>query len=294
MFSSLSFNQRPRRFWNDRADPDFNPGNAASLTNHGRNPALAPEVSTPSRRIDAAGRPVGILLFPVSVGLIAAAIIGVFFGIGFWLLASPARKTIGDSGRDPSRLNDNALKASGAAVVEFAGEMEILPSAAAKSHSGLALDQGPAAADVAPPQQNNVTQELSPAPPSGEPPVETTSVRQSVSSAAVSPAYLMPLPSSPAVAAPDGALSAGTKAPSAHDGRSAHARTVSRHSRPHSARGAPTLTPPRSLLAQTITPPQTSSSGQTRTRGQTEPADQALTPPRVDQPDPFAQRVWNK
>ena len=244
---------------------------------------MVAEVSTPSRRTNAAGRPVGILLFPVSVGLIAAAIIGVFFGTGFWLLASPARETIGDFGRDPSRLNGDAFKAGDAAVLELAGEMQTPDSAAVNLTPGSPLDQGSAAADAAPPQQNNVTQELSPAPPSGEPPVETTSVRQSVSSAAVSPAYLMPLPSSPAVAAADGALSAGSKGPSARDGRSAHA----------SAHGAPTLTPPRSLLAQTLTPPQTSSSGQTRTRGQTEPADQALTPPRVDpQPDPFAQRVW--
>jgi hypothetical protein len=153
--------------------------------------------------------------------------------------------------------------------------METLPSAAANLTPGSPLDQGPAVADAASPQQHNVTQELSPAPPSGEPPVETASMPQSVSSAAVSPAYLMPLPSPPAVTAADGALSAGSKGPSARDGRSAHARTVSRHSHPHSA-----------------TLPQTSSSGQTSTRGQTKPADQALTPPRLDQPDPFAQRVW--
>jgi len=280
MFSSLSFNQLARRFWNDRK--------------HGRKPAVAPEVSSPSRRTNAAGRPVDILLFPVSVGVIAAAIVGVFFGIGFWLLASPASQTISDSGRDPSRPNGNPLKASGAAVLEFAGEKETLPSAAANLTPGSPLGQRPAAADAALPHQNNGMQELSAAPTNGEPPVETASVPQPVSSAAVSPAYLMPLPSSPAVAAPDGALSAGTKGPSARDGRSAHAPTVSRHSRPHSDHGAPTLTPPRSLLALTLTPPQTSSSGQTRTRGQTKPADQALTPPRVDQPDPFAQRVWNK
>ena len=172
--------------------------------------------------------------------------------------------------------------ASGAAVLEVVGETATAHSAAANLTPGSRLDQGSAAADAVPPQQNNVTQELSPAPPSGEPPVETTSVPQSVSSAAVSPAYLMPLPSPPAVTAADGALSAGSKGPSARDGRSAHA----------SAHGAPTLTPPRSLLAQTLTLPQTSSSGQTSTRGQTKPADQALTPPRLDQPDPFAQRVW--
>jgi hypothetical protein len=152
----------------------------------------------------------------------------------------------------------------------------------------------PAAANAASPQQNDIMQEPSPASASGEPLVETASVAQPVSSAAVPPAYLMPLASPPAVTAAESAPSAGTRGPSARNGRSAHAGKVSRHSNPHSARGAPTLTPPRSLLAQTLTPPQTSSSGQTRTRGQIKPADQALTPPRVDQPDPFAPRVWNK
>src|SRR6516225_8416811 len=101
MFSSLSFNQRTRRFWSGR--------------NHERKPAVVAEVSTPSRRTDAAGRPVGILLFPVSVGLIAAAIIGIFFGTGFWLLAPPPSEPITASSRDPSRPNGAALKTSGAA-----------------------------------------------------------------------------------------------------------------------------------------------------------------------------------
>ena len=275
MFSSLSLNQLARRFWNERAEPDFGPRNAASLTNHGRKPAVAAEVSTPSRRTNPAAPTVGILLFPVSVGLIAAAIIGIFLGTGFWLLASPASETITASSRDPSRPNGAALKTSGAAELKVAGATETPRSAAVNLIAGSPLGQGSAAADAVPPQQNNSMQEPSPGSPNGEPPVETASMPQSVSSAAVSPAYLMPLPSPPAVTAADGALSAGSKGPSARDGRSAHARTVSRHSHPHSA-----------------TLPQTSSSGQTSTRGQTKPADQALTPPRLDQPDPFAQRVW--
>jgi len=225
------------------------------------------EVSTPSRRTDAAGRPVGILLFPVSVGLIAAAIIGVFFGTGFWLLASPARETIGDFGRDPSRLNGDAFKAGDAAVLELAGEMQTPDSAAVNLTPGSPLDQGSAAADAAPPQQNNVTQELSPAPPSGEPPVETTSVRQSVSSAAVSPAYLMPLPSSPAVTAPDGALSAGTKGPTAPR-RPQCSRSNS------IATSTSAVRPQRTYVDTSViapSPRQSSSPGQTRTQptGQT-------------------------
>jgi hypothetical protein len=241
MFSSLSSIQRARRFWNERAEPDLGPRNAPS---HGRKPAAVPEISTPSRCTNAAGRPVGILLYLASVGLIAAGIIGVFFGTGFWLLASPASETITDSGRDPSRPNGDALKASEAAL----GATETPDSAAVNLIPGLPLGQRPTAAEAAPPQQNNVMQELPPASPNGEPRVETASVPQQVSGAAVSPGYLMPLAGPPAVIAEDGALSAGTRGPSARDGRSAYARTVSRHSRPRSARGAPTLRPPQSAL----------------------------------------------
>jgi hypothetical protein len=228
MFSSLSFNQRTRRFWNER--------------NHAGKPSGAGEISSPSRRTNAAGSSVGILLFPISVGLIAAAIIGIFFGTGFLLLASPAGDTITASGRDPLQPNGAALKTSGA-VLRLAGETETPHLAAVNVIAGSPLGKGSAAADAVPPQQNNITQEPPPTPPNGEPPVETASVPQSVSSAAVPPAYLMPLASPPAVTAAESAPSAGTKGPSARD-RGAHARTASRHPHPRSDRGAPTLTPP--------------------------------------------------
>ena len=226
--------------------------------NHGGKIAVVPEASRPSRRNDAAERPLGILLFPVSAGLVAAAIIGVFFGTGFWLLASPASETISDSGRDPSRLNVNALKA-GEAVLRLAGATETPHSESVNVVPGAPPGRRRAAAEAAPPQQNNSMQQLLPAPANGEPPVEMASVPPPASSAAVSPAYPVSLASPLAVAAADGALSAGTKGPSARDGGSAHARTVSRHWHPRSARGGPRLTHPRSLFAQTLAPPQTSS-----------------------------------
>jgi hypothetical protein len=219
-----------RRFWNER--------------NHAGKPAVVPQVSSPSRRTDAAGRPVAILLYLASVGLIAAAIIGVFFGAGFWLLTSPASERITDSGRDPLRPNGDALKA-GEAVLRLAGATETPRSAAVKLIPGSSPGQGPAAADAAPPQQNNVMGELSAASPNGEPSVQAASVPQSVSSAPVSLADPVPLASPPAVAAADGPLSTGNRGPSARDGRSDHARTVSRHSYPRSARGAPTLKRPQ-------------------------------------------------
>ena len=251
MFSSLSLNQCAHRFWNQRAEPDFSPENAASLTNHGRKHPVLPKISTPSRRTDAAGPPVGILLYLVSVGLIAAAIVGIFFGTGFWLLASPASETITVSGRAPSPPNGDASKA-GAAVF---GETETPHSAAVNLIPGSPPGQRPAGVGVAPLQQNNIMQEPSPAPPNDEPPVETASVPQRVSGAAVSPAYPMPLASPPAVIAKDGALSAGTKGPSARDGRNAYARTVSRHSRPRSARSpCPGRTGSLNVLATGLAP----------------------------------------
>jgi len=190
---------------------------------------VVPEVSLPSRRTDAAGRPVGILLFPASVGVIAAAIVGVFFGIGFWLLASPAREPITASDRGPWRPNGDALKAGGAAELEVAEETETPHLAAVNVIPGSPHGQRPAAADAAPPQQNNSMQELPLAIANGGPPMETASVPQPVTSAAVSPAHLMPLASPPAVTAAESAPSAGTRGPSARD-RGAHARTASRHS----------------------------------------------------------------
>jgi len=241
MFSTLSSTQRARRLWKKCAEPDFGLRNAPS---HGRKPAAVSKISTPSRGTNAAERPVGTQLHLASVGFIAAGIIGVFFGTGFWLLASPASEAITNSGRDPSRPSGDALNASDAAL----GETETPHLAVVNLIPGLPLDQRPAVGEAPPSRQNNVMQELPPASPNGEPRVETASVPQRVSGAAASPAYPMPSAGPPAVVAEVGALSAGTKGPSARDGRTAHVRTVSRHSRPRSARGAPTLTPSQSAL----------------------------------------------
>jgi hypothetical protein len=199
MFSSLSFNQPARRFWKNRAEPDFGPGNAASLMYRGRKPAVVTEVSTPSRRINAAGRSVGILLYLTSFGLTAAAISGILFGTGFWLLASPVSETITDSGRGPLQPNGNALQAT-ETVLKLTGETETPHSAAVNLIPGSPLGEDPTVAAVAP-QQNKIAQELSPASPSSAPPVEPTSVPQPVSGAAVSPPYPIPLASPPAAAA---------------------------------------------------------------------------------------------
>jgi hypothetical protein len=55
-------------------------------------PTLVARTSTPRRA--ARVLPVGILLYLLSVGIVAAAIVGVFFGIGFFLLAQPMESMI--------------------------------------------------------------------------------------------------------------------------------------------------------------------------------------------------------
>ena len=55
-------------------------------------PALVARTSTPRRAAKAL--PVGILFYLLSVGIVAAATAGVFFGIGFFLLAQPMESMI--------------------------------------------------------------------------------------------------------------------------------------------------------------------------------------------------------
>jgi hypothetical protein len=113
VFSSLSSSELVRRFWNEHVEPVFGPRSAPRSTTRGRKLTLEPEVSAPSRRTDAdaARSPVGILLYLVSIGFVAAAIIGVCFGVGFFLLASPAAETIADFDRNPPNVYANASDA---------------------------------------------------------------------------------------------------------------------------------------------------------------------------------------
>ena len=232
---------RPIRKIVDGAPGALPPELAKPLTRW-QKPTPVPEVSAPSRRTDAARPPVGVLLYLVSVGLVAAAITAVCFGIGLFLLAPPARETITDSERYLARAHGNAPDAGRAAVM------------------------------------------------AGELPAETASVSEPASSSAVSPPAPTPLPSSPRSVV----FLGGAKGHPARYGRGAHARTASQHPRPRSARSAPTLTPPPSAVAQTLTPPQTISFGQLLTQLTGKPVDHAPTPPQPEPADPLAQRVWNK
>ncbi len=64
------------------------------LVDIGRKRLLPALGEAPAPRRAATAVPVGILLYLASVGIIAAATIGVFFGIGFFLLAQPTKAMI--------------------------------------------------------------------------------------------------------------------------------------------------------------------------------------------------------
>jgi predicted lipid-binding transport protein (Tim44 family) len=84
IFANLSFDGLARQFRKGRAEPD----------RAGCAKRLAPGASPPTRPTAAAGRPVGNLLYLVFAGLVASVTIGVFFGIGFFLLVQPRSEVI--------------------------------------------------------------------------------------------------------------------------------------------------------------------------------------------------------
>src|SRR5271155_1907115 len=61
-------------------------------------PREAPPTSAPSRRASAERPHIGSVVYLLLVGLVAAATIGVFFGIAFFLLAQPKDKTFAGAG----------------------------------------------------------------------------------------------------------------------------------------------------------------------------------------------------
>jgi hypothetical protein len=84
LFSSLSPDEVALRLRNERVEPDFGPPSAPRpMIQRGNQIA---EASSPSRCSDDTSLPVGMLLYLASVAVVAAAIIGSFFGSGFFLL----------------------------------------------------------------------------------------------------------------------------------------------------------------------------------------------------------------
>jgi hypothetical protein len=302
MFATPSLDARLRPA---KAEPEFslrgaprsrdpmtasNPGMLLGTEDAGAMPVTStPRSAVSRRRITAAGRSVGNVLYLVLIGAVAIAIIGVFFGSGFLLLAPPARETVADAGaRDGKspRPHGGAPRADGESAL-ISREMAVPQStavAAAVPDSPLA--QPTTVAKAAPPQESNEAERFPPAP-SNAAPSQTASEPAPASSPMDAAAPPTRSASAGPSSAQDSVLPAGAKHRQTRDGRGNHTHVASRHSHPRSARSDQALTPPTG---------HTGSFDQliTQLAGQTKPIARSLTPPSAEQPDPFAQRVVSK
>jgi hypothetical protein len=111
-------------------------GMLSDIGSRRRLPSLVARTSPP-RRV-ASALPVGILLYLVAVGIVATATVGVFFGIGFFLLAQPteamnANAGTGEHGSDTKRRVWHALSKASSTSGDIASvpiEPQIARSAA--------------------------------------------------------------------------------------------------------------------------------------------------------------------
>jgi hypothetical protein len=143
LFSSLSRDEVALRLRNECVEHDFGPpSEARPMIQRGNQ---IPEASSPSRCSDEASLPVGMLLYLASVAVVAAAIIGSFFGASFFLLRSIAGEAITDFDYDPRRVYGGTPEADREAVLvsretgmSHSVVVDVLPS-------GSPLGQHPAA-----------------------------------------------------------------------------------------------------------------------------------------------------
>jgi hypothetical protein len=295
--------QEPRR--PERAEPQLFPASgvrpidppvadaqvASPVGTGGHVPVLSPTPFAPDRL--ATGKPelpASTLAFLALVGLVAIGVIGASYGIGFSLLSGPARQIVA-SGPKSAPLPVPISPAAGTTHVTATGAAISDPPAAPQ----------PAAAAVTAPPPIKAVQTVPPAVPSSVSPP---------------PAIPAPKPASPPAASPVAARDAAPPPPSPRKAASYHAagHPPSRHLQPEHRRTASREAHFRSdrddASRQSLTPPpdQTQSFDQlvSQLTRDTQPADQApparralpagqfqdqtLTPPRPDQPDPFAGR----
>ena len=191
-----------------------------------------------------AALPVGGLLYLVLIGLVAAAIIGAFFGAGFLLLVHPGKETVADTGtRDPPRLDGDAARAH----IEdppASRESGLSNSAPVAAPPGSPLAQ-PAAKAEAPSQQSETAVSSPPGAPSSHPPARTALEPPRGSGSPGLSASAMPLARPAPFSAADVPAAGATKSRPIRDGRSHHSQTASRHWHPRSVHSAAALTPPQ-------------------------------------------------
>jgi hypothetical protein len=272
---------------------------ASPVGTGGHVPVLSPTPFAPDRL--ATGKrelPASTLAFLALVGLVAIGVIGASYGIGFSLLSGRARQTAA------SESKSSALPAP---ISPAAGTTHVTAAAAATLDPPAAPQPATAAA-TAPPSIKAV-QTVPPAIPSSVSPPPAVPALRPASIPAASPVAARnaaPPPPSPRKAASH--YAAGH--PPARHLQPEHARTASRDAHFRAARDDAAPAPRQSRLARSLTPPpdQTQSFDQlvSQLTRQTQPADQkpparqalparqfqdqTLTPPRPDQPDPFAGR----
>jgi hypothetical protein len=146
-------------------------------------PAGSLPTSAPSRRNMAAGVPVGDLLYIVSVGLVTMATIGVFFGIGFFLLAQPTEEPIAAAAPLPVSLlsqrpavgealpQQESNSAQGSVPVSRDGEVSASAArAATPSEEVLARGSTSDDATIIAPAQTASAPEPEPSPPASSAP----------------------------------------------------------------------------------------------------------------------------
>jgi hypothetical protein len=164
LFSSLSPDEVALRLQNECVEPDFGqPSAPRPMIRRGNQ---IPEASSPSRCSDDTSLPAGMLLYLASVALVAAAIIGSFFGSGFFLLPSTENKVITDFDHNPPRVYGGTLEADREAVL-VSRETGMPHSVAADVlPSGSPLGQHPTADEAGSAQQQSKgMQGFSPEPP---------------------------------------------------------------------------------------------------------------------------------
>lgn len=282
-----------------RTDPLVADAQVASPVGTGGHiPVLSPTPFAPDRLATSKPElPASMLAFLALVGLVAIGVIGASYGIGFSLLSGPARQTLAASEPKSAPLPP-----------------PISPDALTTHVTAAAIPDPPAApqpaagATTAPPPIKAV-QTVPPAVPSSVSPPPAVPSPKPASTPTASPIAARDAAPPPPFPRKAASYYAAGHPPARHL-QPEHQRTASREAHFRSAHDDASPSPRQSRLARSLTPPpdQTQSFDQlvSQLTRQTQPADQSpparqavpaghfqdqtLTPPRPDQPDPFAGR----